>query len=249
MIQKKETDEWLLPKGGIKPGESKQEAALREVREETGFVDIKLLFPEVIETVKWRKGNYEKTVYYFPLIAKTLRKTANSQIANENFSGRWFDFEEALKTLTFAEAKEVVAKYKYYLCLYEVKEMLIKHPEVVSVCVCGSMACGTIIPGWSDIDVVVVVNRLDSLLYQFFREVLAATEGYGIRTSIFPIEKEEISQGRAFQLDGKIRDAIFLNQFKVIAGGKIKPPKITKQVMRKLALLNLLALEMFVRKC
>ena len=43
LLRKKHAPEVRLPKGHIEPGETRQEAALREVAEETGYVNLKIL--------------------------------------------------------------------------------------------------------------------------------------------------------------------------------------------------------------
>lgn len=59
---------WDLPKGKIDPGESPEEAALREVKEETGLREIKLLdaLPTTHHTYRNRKGKRVlKPTYWF----------------------------------------------------------------------------------------------------------------------------------------------------------------------------------------
>ena len=59
---------WEFPKGSIEDGESEQEAALREVWEETGIQDVKVLpdFKDKVEYAYRRSGRLvEKTVVFF----------------------------------------------------------------------------------------------------------------------------------------------------------------------------------------
>ncbi len=65
-------DFWDLPKGKIDPGESKEEAAVREVEEETGLKDIQLgeLITETYHTYRTKKGNrILKRTYWFSMNA------------------------------------------------------------------------------------------------------------------------------------------------------------------------------------
>ena len=65
-------DYWDLPKGKIDPGESKEEAAVREVEEETGLKNIALgpLLTETYHTYRTKKGNrILKRTYWFRMDA------------------------------------------------------------------------------------------------------------------------------------------------------------------------------------
>ncbi len=50
LVHKLSRDEWALPKGGIEEGESALEAAEREIKEETGYQNIKALIPKPFKT-------------------------------------------------------------------------------------------------------------------------------------------------------------------------------------------------------
>lgn len=65
-------DSWDLPKGKIDPGESKEEAAVREVEEETGLTQIKLgpLLGETYHTYRTKSGKrILKRTYWFRMNA------------------------------------------------------------------------------------------------------------------------------------------------------------------------------------
>ncbi len=60
--------QWTLPKGGIEEGESDEEAALREVREETGYgAVVSHLLGTIDYWFVWRpdRVRYHKFVHYF----------------------------------------------------------------------------------------------------------------------------------------------------------------------------------------
>ena len=91
---------WDFPKGGIEDRETKYEAALREVKEESGITDLQ--FP-------WGKTYYEtepygrerKVVYYF------LAETNSSEVViGENPESGKMEHEE-YRWVTFSEAREM----------------------------------------------------------------------------------------------------------------------------------------------
>lgn len=107
---------WGFPKGLIGDGsagsprakESKEEAAIREVKEETG-ADGKIL--EALEPVTyWYKFNNEKikkTVYYF------VMEYVGGDITKHDFEMedvRWVEKEKVLEKLTYKSDKEIFKK-------------------------------------------------------------------------------------------------------------------------------------------
>jgi len=97
----------VFPKGHIKDGETEEQAALREVKEETGLSDLKIInkLGEAIRPSKEDSGEeVEKIIHLF------LMETDNHvhSEADEDYS--WFTYEEALKGLGFPQEKDFLIK-------------------------------------------------------------------------------------------------------------------------------------------
>ena len=89
---------WTLPKGKREKGETNEETALREIREETG-VSGRILRP--LTTVRYRyfhpdRGDVEKEVHYF-LVEATSE--ALDPALSEIGGARWLSPEEAFRLM------------------------------------------------------------------------------------------------------------------------------------------------------
>ena len=103
LIVRSSTDpsHWVLPKGHIKPGESPEMAALREIREEAG-VEAEIL--STLGESKFTKELEEVYILYF-----TLRYIASCEALEER-EVKWCSYEEADVTLSFDNARKLLRK-------------------------------------------------------------------------------------------------------------------------------------------
>lgn len=109
-----EAGHWDFPKGNIEKGERPEEAARREIKEETGIGKIKFL-PGFKETIKYfykREGKiFFKVVVFF--LAQT--QTQKIKISWEHQGFQWLPYQAALEQLTFKNAKGVLEKAHQFL--------------------------------------------------------------------------------------------------------------------------------------
>jgi len=107
---------WSFPKGHPEPGETETAAALRELAEETGVHDCRLVesavFTEHYQFVSGG-GKIDKTVKYFLGLVK---KRIKVRIQPEEIKGfGWLEFEAALKKTTFPEAKRILTEANQFI--------------------------------------------------------------------------------------------------------------------------------------
>ena len=108
------TGHWDFIKGGIEDGESLQQTAIRETREETGITDIEFIegFKEEIEYFfRAENQNVHKKVIFF--LAKTNSK--NVILSHEHLDSVWLNYNDALKKLTFDNAINLLKKSNAFL--------------------------------------------------------------------------------------------------------------------------------------
>lgn len=99
---------WDFPKGNVEPGETEVEAALREIKEETGL-DVVLIadFRQEVEYTYRRGGKtVRKKVVFFLAEAPTKEVT----LSWEHKAYLWLPFDKALSRLTYDSSRSVLAK-------------------------------------------------------------------------------------------------------------------------------------------
>ena len=100
---------WDFVKGKMEKGESVQQTAIRETKEETGITDINFIdnFEEWIEYNFQYKGElvHKKVVFF---LAET--KENKITISDEHLNFTWMDYNTAIEKTTFDNAKTVLTK-------------------------------------------------------------------------------------------------------------------------------------------
>jgi len=99
---------WGLAKGGIEPGESREDAAVREVREETGLdATIEADLGDTKYIYVWEDVRIRKRVHFF------LMRHVGGDVDDrddEMEEIRWFPLERALKRAAYRGEREVLGR-------------------------------------------------------------------------------------------------------------------------------------------
>ncbi|HZA26139.1 MAG TPA: NUDIX hydrolase [Actinomycetota bacterium] len=99
---------WGLPKGLVEKGESFEEAAIREVREETGFEGaIVASLGNVSYWFVWEGTRINKTVHFF-LMEATGGDAAFRDMEMEDVD--WFPLATAAGSVAFTSEREIIRK-------------------------------------------------------------------------------------------------------------------------------------------
>ena len=117
-IVKEADGHWGFPKGHKEEGESDEEAALRELREETGIEKVDLIreqkFSEHYSFVR-DEDRVEKTVVYIIGIVDTTEHLRSPEFRDEISECKWVPYAHAKQTLTYPEAREVLDRAWEYM--------------------------------------------------------------------------------------------------------------------------------------
>ncbi|MBD3156509.1 NUDIX domain-containing protein [Candidatus Peregrinibacteria bacterium] len=105
---------WEFPKGHVESDENEKQTALREVQEETGIQKVHFVdgFKETIEYRFTRKATViNKVVTFFLARVDAM----NISLSHEHKAYKWLPFDEAIKTVTFENARNILKKAKQFL--------------------------------------------------------------------------------------------------------------------------------------
>lgn len=100
---------WDYPKGHLEKGETAWQAAVRELREETGIKQVDRVGAFKREMTYWfyspKKGRVHKTVTFF--VGRTRAEAV--KLSDEHAGYAWLPFEDAMARLTFENARDMLA--------------------------------------------------------------------------------------------------------------------------------------------
>lgn len=114
LLLKHTAGHWSFAKGRTEPGESLEQAARRELQEETGITEIvivgQLSEPTVYVTKDYDGSVVEKTLYLFA--AETSEKKVT--LSHEHTDYGWFTLEEALQKAVHEATRKALAEVEKF---------------------------------------------------------------------------------------------------------------------------------------
>lgn len=107
LLMKSRPGDWEFPKGGVEGREELQQTAIREVKEEAGIEDFRLVdgFRQDYDYIFQANGDtIHKTVHLF--IAESRETSAD--LSNEHTDHQWRDYTQAINTITQDGPRDVL---------------------------------------------------------------------------------------------------------------------------------------------
>lgn len=117
LIATHEGARWSLPKGHVEAGESEEDAAVREVREETG-VTAEILAP--LDTIEYwyRWRSTEGSLLIHKRVRFFLMRYLSGDVSQHGWEvddARWFTFDEAVQRVSYRDERELLMKARTLL--------------------------------------------------------------------------------------------------------------------------------------
>ncbi|KKP33080.1 MAG: hypothetical protein A2312_01410 [Candidatus Staskawiczbacteria bacterium RIFOXYB2_FULL_32_9] len=113
---------WDFTKGHIEVGETEDQTLRREAEEETGIKDLRVIkdfkeyhkyfFKQYKDKISETDKKKDKIPWVFKLVSFYLAETKTKEvtISWEHQDYKWLEYDEALKLVTFKNAKELLKK-------------------------------------------------------------------------------------------------------------------------------------------
>jgi 8-oxo-dGTP pyrophosphatase MutT (NUDIX family) len=122
LLHKHRQDEYVLPKGHVETGETPEQAAVRETREESGYAHVRLLANLGTLQAKYvyheRLTVRDETYFLMQLVDEARVEPSDYDDAvhdAETFHPLWVPAEAAAEQLTFEPARTFAARAAHWL--------------------------------------------------------------------------------------------------------------------------------------
>ena len=121
-VDKGRHPQWLLPKGHVNAGEPYEEAARREVSEETGIPPAKLKVLAYLGKIDYsfppvpRHELHRKTVHFYLMLAEERELTVTQVTKEEGIaSAHWFTIDAAKEIVRYDGNREIIERAELIL--------------------------------------------------------------------------------------------------------------------------------------
>ena len=121
-VDKGRHPQWLLPKGHVNAGEPYEEAARREVSEETGIPPAKLKVLAYLGKIDYsfppvpRHELHRKTVHFYLMLAEEQELTVTQVTREEGIaSAHWFTIDAAKEIVRYDGNREIIERAELIL--------------------------------------------------------------------------------------------------------------------------------------
>ena len=113
-----QSEHWGFPKGHPEKNESEEKTALRELKEETGLEEVKL-----VQDISFGQNyifekngvRYDKSVKYFLGIVATKDTNTLDEFMDEITGVKWLSYKETRDLITFENTKVILDEVQEYI--------------------------------------------------------------------------------------------------------------------------------------
>ncbi len=114
LLERPGRKEMRLPKGHVEPGETIEQAAVREVQEETGYADVAIVADLGSLTHTFynmqKDAQVTRTETYFLMRLASEREYDGPHFEHENFRRRWVKRDDAERLTTYESEREFIRR-------------------------------------------------------------------------------------------------------------------------------------------
>jgi len=108
LIRHVNSGHWSFPKGHVEDGETEEETALREIKEETGLdVILDTSFREIV-SYSPKKDTMKDVVYFIGTARSSELKLQKEEVSE----AKWVDFGHAASLLTYENDRAMIGKVR-----------------------------------------------------------------------------------------------------------------------------------------
>ena len=104
-------DMWCYIGGSLEQGEKAWEAAIREIKEETGITNVTLYSSNTFDQIYSPLDNY---IYIAPVFVGFIEENQDVVLNNEHSEYKWLSFDEARELVTLPGNEEVLTFIEKY---------------------------------------------------------------------------------------------------------------------------------------